>query len=85
MIIMDGDGSDSSYRDIHRSLALSKRHVIEDAIYLDSKHSQLVQMADLVAWTANAFVDQNPKNEFAKEWYPQYLSERDKHRYPQEI
>ncbi|WP_141363305.1 DUF3800 domain-containing protein [Glutamicibacter uratoxydans] len=85
MIVMDGDGSDSSYKDTHRSLELSKRHVIEDAIHLDSKNSQLVQMADLVAWSANAFIDQHSKNRFAQEWYPSYLSERDPSRFPREI
>lgn len=85
MIMLDGDGTDDSYRNTHRSLELSKRHVLEDAIHLDSKNSQLVQMADLVAWSANAFIDQHPKNEFAKDWYPKYLSERDPGRLPQAI
>lgn len=85
MIVIDGDGSNGSYKETHRSLELSKRHVIEDAFHLDSKNSQLVQMADLVAWSANAFIDQHPKNEFAKDWYPKYLSERDPARVPTAI
>lgn len=85
MIVIDGDGSDSVYKDAHRSLELGTRHVIEDAFHLESKNSQLIQMADLVAWSANAFIDQHPKNEFANNWYPRYLSERDPHRYPREI
>lgn len=85
IVFMDGDGSDTSYRSAHRSLKLAQRRVIEDAIYTDSKHSQLVQMADLVAWSANTAVDQYPGNHFAGDWYSFYLAERDLHRDPQEI
>ncbi|WP_440671840.1 DUF3800 domain-containing protein [Clavibacter nebraskensis] len=85
MIFMDGDGSDSSYRSTHRSLKLDQRRVIEDAIHLDSRHSQLEQMADLVAWSANASLDRHPSNEFAWHWYDTYLAERDPSRRPQAI
>lgn len=85
MVFMDGDGSDSSYRSTHRSLRLAERRVIEDAIHLDSRGSQLVQMADLVAWSANVHVDAHHGNEFAWEWYSTYLAERDRARAPQQI
>ncbi|WP_143546441.1 MULTISPECIES: DUF3800 domain-containing protein [unclassified Rhodococcus (in: high G+C Gram-positive bacteria)] len=85
LIFMDGDGSDSSYRTTHRGLALGERRVIEDAIHIDSSGSQLVQMADLVAWCANVVVDSHVKNEFAGRWYADYLSERDPNREPEEI
>lgn len=85
LLFMDGDGSDTSYRSTHRSLRLSERRVIEDAIHLDSKTSQLTQMADLVAWSANAHVDRVSGNEFAWGWYENYLSERDPARRPQQI
>lgn len=85
MVFMDGDGSDSSYRSTHRGLKLAARRVIEDAVHIDSRVSQLVQMADLVAWSANAHIDRHPGNEFAWEWYSTHLAERDPHRQPQEI
>lgn len=85
MVFMDGDGSDNSYRTTHRSLKLADRRVIEDAIHIDSGTSQLVQMADLVAWSANAHIDRRPGNEFAWEWYSSYLAERDPLRGPQEV
>src|SRR5262249_28445823 len=47
IVVMDGDGSDTSYRSTHRQLKLSDRRIVEDAIHFDSKSSQLVQMADL--------------------------------------
>ena len=85
MIFMDGDGSDPTYRSTHRSLKLDKRRVIEDAIHLDSQQSQLEQMADLVAWSANAYLDQHDSNQFAQQWYEKYLAERDPARGPQQI
>jgi hypothetical protein len=85
MVFMDGDGSDPTYRTAHRALKLDQRRVIEDAIYLDSKHTQLEQMADLVAWSAYASLDRHPGNEFAWDWYNRFLAERDPQRVPQEI
>jgi hypothetical protein len=82
IVVMDGDGSDRSYRPTHRQLKLSERRIIEDAIHLDSKTSQLVQMADLVAWCANASIDRHNRNTFAWNWYADYLSERDPRREP---
>ncbi len=84
-VFMDGDGSDTSYRSAHRNLKLHQRRVIEDAIHLDSRSSQLVQMSDLVAWSANACIDPHQGNEFAWYWYDTYLSERDPARQPEEI
>lgn len=85
MVFMDGDGSDTTYRTTHRNLSLDQRRVIEDAIHLDSTGSQLIQMADLVAWVANATIDGHPKNAFAGNWYQQYLAERDRNRGPLEL
>lgn len=85
LVFMDGDGSDSTYRVAHRNLDLSHRRVLEDAVLTDSKHSQLVQMADLVAWSAHAHINHHSGNEFAWDWYTQYLSERDPRRAPTPI
>lgn len=85
MIFIDGDGSDSTYRTTHRGLKLNQRRVVEDALHIDSRNSQLVQMADLVAWCANSAIDRHPKNEFAWNWYADFLSERDPSRQPVEI
>lgn len=85
MVFMDGDGSDSSYRTAHRALKLDQRRVIEDAIHLDSRHSQLEQMADLVAWSAYASLDRHEGNKFAWDWYSDSLAERDPLREAQSI
>ncbi|MFQ6486135.1 DUF3800 domain-containing protein [Brachybacterium epidermidis] len=85
MIFMDGDGSDTSYRDAHRKLPRRTRRVIEDPIYTDSKSSQIMQMADHVAWCANAAIAQVPTHEFSHDWYERYLATRDPHRRPLEL
>lgn len=85
MVFMDGNGTDLVYRNAHRRLPRSSRRIIEDPIYTDSRHSQLTQMADHVAWCANAAIAQVPKHAFAHGWYEQYLSVRDLNRCPIEL
>jgi len=85
LVFMDGDGSDASYRTAHRELKLRDRRVIEDAIHLDSSTSQLMQMADLVAWSAATAIEKHDRSEFAWSWYGDYLAERDPNREPIEI
>lgn len=82
MVFMDGDGSDTSFRQVHRALSRGTRRVIEDPIYTDSKSSQLMQMADHVAWCANASIARIPKHQFAHDWYRDHLSLRDPFREP---
>lgn len=82
MVFMDGDGSDPMYRRAHRTLKLARRRVIEDALHLESTSSQLVQMADLVAWCAYVAVDRHDSARYAWEWYADYLAERDEVRAP---
>lgn len=82
MVFMDGDGSDATYRTAHRELKRTDRHVIEDPILTDSKDSQLMQMADHVAWCANAATHRHTGNAYAQEWYATYLAERDQRREP---
>lgn len=85
MVFMDGDGSDPSYRAVHRRLSRGTRSIIEDPIYTDSKTSQLMQMADHVAWCANASIAQVPKHAFAHTWYQDHLGLRDPARIPQPL
>lgn len=85
LVGMDGNGTDPIYRDAHRSLALDTRHVIEDPMFHESKQSQLMQMADLVAYTAFCHLNRHEGNEFAWDWYENYLVFRDCQRGPQQI
>lgn len=44
--------SATPYRDVHRQLDLSTRRVVEDVIMQDSRYSQFIQAADLLAYGA---------------------------------
>lgn len=82
---MDGDGSDPAYFEAHRALALDTRHVIEDPMFHDSKRSQWTQMADLVAYTAHAHVHRHDRNEFAWNWYANFLAAKDPEHEPRNV
>ncbi|NQX35943.1 DUF3800 domain-containing protein [Herbiconiux sp. VKM Ac-2851] len=82
---MDGNGTDSSYTEAHRELELDTRHIIEDPTFYDSRRSQFVQMADLVAYSAFASLNRHEGNRFAWEWYAEHLASADPHGGPQEV
>lgn len=72
-VIMDGDGTDSSYRQAHRGLRLATRNLIEDPFFQGSHLSQWVQVADLVAYAAYQSVLRAPGKEVMWDWYPDLL------------
>lgn len=84
LVFVDGNGTDSSYRTAHRGLKLDSRRIIEDPIMTDSATSQLVQIADLVAWCAYVAIERHPRHAFAWDWYEEYLAIRDPNRVPLE-
>ncbi len=73
IVFMDGDGSDRGYLNAHRNLKLASRNIIEDPLFQASHRSQWIQMADLVAWAAYQSILQNPKKQFAWNWYKTHL------------
>lgn len=85
LVFVDGDGSDLLYRNVHRELKLKDRSIVEDAIHLESSNSQLIQIADLIAWCATTSIEKAKNNHFGWDWYSEYLSERDQNRKPQEL
>lgn len=48
---MAGRGA-TPYREVHRGLELGSRRILEDVIMQDSRYSQLIQAADLIAYGA---------------------------------
>lgn len=74
MIVMDGDGTDPTYRAAHRELKLVSRSLIEDPFFHTSRHSQWVQMADLVAYAAYMHLAQIPSKEPTWQWYQEHLA-----------
>lgn len=77
IVNMDGNGTDRTYFQAHRALALNTRNLIEDPLFHDSGRSQLIQMADLVAWTTYAHLYQHDGNKYAHKWYENYLKPSD--------
>jgi hypothetical protein len=74
IIVVDGL-DDSSYRPAHRQLDIRTRRILEDPLMQSSRHSQLIQMADLVAHAAFQHLVADPEKRFMWEWYPDLLSD----------
>lgn len=72
-IFMDGNGTDRSYAAAHRELKLAHRNLIEDPLFIDSTRSQLMQMADLVAYVTYLHLHKRQGAEFGWGWHDQYL------------
>lgn len=68
-LVMDGDGTDSSYITAHRQLPIASRSLIEDPAFQHSYRSQWVQLADLTAYAAYQSLVRVPEKRFAWEWY----------------
>jgi hypothetical protein len=73
IIVVDGL-DDSSYRPAHRQLHIKSRRIIEDPLLQSSRHSQLIQMADLVAYAAFQHLAADPEKRFMWDWYPALLA-----------
>jgi hypothetical protein len=74
IIVVDGL-DDSSYRPAHRQLNIKTRRIIEDPLMQSSRHSQLIQMADLVAHAAFQHLVADPEKRFMWDWYPTLLAD----------
>ncbi len=66
---------DSSYRSGHRQLEIKSRRIIEDPLMQSSRHSQPIQMADLVAHAAFQHLHEDPERRFMWDWYPELLAD----------
>lgn len=73
ILIVDGEDSDREHKKAHRRLKLDTRRIIEDPWKQDSKHSQLVQMADLAAYTLFQGHELNQKRQFMWPWTKEFL------------
>lgn len=74
MLVMDGDGSDTSYISAHRELDIATRSLLEDPGFQHSSRTQWVQVADLVAYAAYQHIAEIPEKQFAWQWYPTLVS-----------
>ena len=79
IVIVDGQDEDSVYWSAHRDLPLTTRRVIEDPWMQPSHGSQLVQMADIVAYSAHQFVVGDSSRRAMSDWYPRFIASSVKH------
>jgi len=77
LLILDGDGSDAGFTQGHRTLPLQTRNLVEDPLYQRSHSSQLIQMADLVAFSGYQSLLRHEEKHFAWNWYSDHLQPRD--------
>ncbi|WP_168200976.1 DUF3800 domain-containing protein [Allokutzneria sp. NRRL B-24872] len=64
VIVVDGDGTDPTYRRVHRSIQEGRDGLpalIEDPMFQPSAAHQMIQMADLVAYAAFQQLVANPR------------------------
>lgn len=69
LLVMDGDGTDTSYIAAHRELPIATRSLLEDPGFQHSSRSQWVQIADLIAYAAYQSVARIEEKRFFWEWY----------------
>lgn len=69
LLVMDGDGTDTSYITAHRELPIRTRSLIEDPAFQHSSRSQWVQIADVIAYAAYQKLVAIPEKQFAWGWY----------------
>lgn len=69
ILIVDGEDTDVTYWAAHRDLKLADRRVVEDPWMQASHASQLVQIADLVAYSAHQHITRPAGREQMADWY----------------
>jgi Protein of unknown function (DUF3800) len=69
IVIVDGQDEDETYWSAHRDLPLTSRRVIEDPWMQPSHASQLIQMADFVAYAAHQHIVRRPGRQAMWGWY----------------
>jgi hypothetical protein len=70
-VIIDGDGTNPSFREAHRRLPAVNRRIDGNPIFLPSARCDLLQAADLVAYAAYQSLAANPNRSFMWDWFKQ--------------
>ncbi|GAA3066516.1 DUF3800 domain-containing protein [Streptosporangium carneum] len=68
-IVIDGDGTNPAFREAHRCLPEVNRRIDGDPVFFPSRHCDLLQAADLVAYAAYQSLAENPNRSFMWDWY----------------
>jgi hypothetical protein len=68
------DGTDASYRLLHREMPLATRRILEDPWMKDSAHSQFLQIADFAGHALFQALIQRESRKYAWTWWHDHLS-----------
>jgi hypothetical protein len=74
-VVMDGNGTDSRYKQAHQELKTNERRIIEDPMPQPAHQSYLVQAADLVSYVAYQAVLRDPARIVMHDWFYNNLAQ----------
>jgi len=74
-VVMDGNGTDSRYKKVHRQLKFAERRIIEDPAHQQAHQSYLVQAADFVSYVAYQAVLRDPARNMMHDWFYDHLGQ----------
>lgn len=77
ILIVDGDGTQHYQKARHRALKLDQRRVVEDPWFQVSHGSQLVQMADLVAYACFQAHSRRDNRSWMWGWHAEHVHARE--------
>ncbi|WP_338695861.1 DUF3800 domain-containing protein [Streptomyces sp. Q6] len=69
VVILDGDGTEGSLRRAHRALPDAGRHIIGDPVFRPARNLDLLQAADMLAYSAYQSIAKQPSRAFMWHWF----------------
>ncbi|MEW2491782.1 DUF3800 domain-containing protein [Streptomyces sp. NPDC048411] len=69
VVIVDGDGTESALRRAHRALPDEGRHIIGDPVFRPARDLDLLQAADMLAYSAYQSIAKRPSRAFMWHWF----------------
>ncbi|MGW3662693.1 DUF3800 domain-containing protein [Streptomyces sp. NPDC005141] len=69
VVIVDGDGTEGALRRAHRALPDERRHIIGDPVFRPARELDLLQGADMLAYSAYQSIAKQPSRAFMWHWF----------------
>ncbi|WP_327702072.1 DUF3800 domain-containing protein [Streptomyces decoyicus] len=69
VVIVDGDGTDGALRRAHRALPDEGRHIVGDPVFRPARLLDLLQGADMLAYSAYQAIAKHPSRAFMWHWF----------------
>ncbi|MFI6516556.1 DUF3800 domain-containing protein [Spirillospora sp. NPDC050679] len=69
VVIFDGDGTEGALRRAHRALPDERRHILGDPVFRPARHLDLLQAADMLAYSAYQSIAKQPSRAFMWHWF----------------